>query len=63
MLGGDDTSPKGVLEQKVRSIPIKELARQTGVDRNTVRRFKRGERVQAKTRFRLLKAASNWKKV
>lgn len=47
-----------MLEQKLKSTPIKELARQTGVDRNAIRRVLRGERVHAKTRAKLLKAAS-----
>jgi hypothetical protein len=45
-----------ILKRKIRAIPIKELARQTGVDRNTIRRVLRGERVHAKTRLKLLKA-------
>jgi hypothetical protein len=48
-----------MLEQKLKSIPIKELARQTGVDRNAIRRVLRRQRVQAKTRAKLLKAAAN----
>ena len=52
-----------MLEQKLKTIPIKELARQTGVDRNAIRRVLRGERVQARTRLKLLKAASKWRPV
>lgn len=48
-----------MLEQRLKSIPIKELARQTGVDRNAIRRVLCGERVHSKTRLRLLKAASS----
>jgi hypothetical protein len=47
------------LEEKIRAVRIKELARQTGVDRNTIRRVLRGERIQAKTRLKLLKAISS----
>jgi transcriptional regulator with XRE-family HTH domain len=47
-----------ILKQKIQAIPIKELARQTGVDRNAIRRVLRGERVHSKTRTKLLKAVS-----
>jgi transcriptional regulator with XRE-family HTH domain len=52
-----------ILGQKLKSIPIKELARQTGVDRNAIRRVLRGERVHAKTRAKLLKVAANWRTI
>jgi transcriptional regulator with XRE-family HTH domain len=37
---------------------MKELARKTGLDRNTIRRWRRGERIQPKTRLKLLKVAA-----
>jgi hypothetical protein len=48
-----------VLEQNVEKQSTKELARKTGLDRNTIRRLRRGERVQPKTRLKLLKVAAN----
>jgi hypothetical protein len=48
-----------MLKQRIQAISIKELARQTGVDRNTIRRVLRGERVHSKTRAKLLKAVAN----
>jgi hypothetical protein len=51
-----------MLERKLKTIPIKELARQTGVDRNAIRRFLRGERVHSKTRTKLLKAVAKFSK-
>jgi response regulator of citrate/malate metabolism len=47
-----------VLEQNFEKLSTKELARKTGLDRNTIRRVRRGERVQPKTRLKLLKVAS-----
>jgi hypothetical protein len=49
-----------MLERKLKTIPIKELARQTGVDRNAIRRVLRGERVHSETRTKLLKAAAKF---
>jgi transcriptional regulator with XRE-family HTH domain len=51
-----------MLERKLKMIPIKELARQTGVDRNAIRRVLRGERVHSKTRTKLLKAVAKFSK-
>jgi hypothetical protein len=48
-----------VLEQTVEKLSLKELARKTGLDRNTVRRVRRGERVKPQTRLKLLKVAAN----
>lgn len=47
-----------VLEKNIERLSTKELARKTGLDRNTIRRVRRGERVQPKTRLKLLKLAS-----
>jgi hypothetical protein len=44
-----------VLEKNIEKLSTKELARKTGLDRNTIRRMRRGERVQPKTRLILLK--------
>jgi helix-turn-helix protein len=52
------SSIERMLERKLKTISIKELARQTGVDRNAIRRVLRGERVHAETRRRLLKDIS-----
>ena len=49
-----------MLERKLKTIPIRELARQTGVDRNAIRRALRGERVHSKTRTKLLKAVAKF---
>jgi predicted kinase len=51
-----------MLERKLKTIPIKELARQTGVDRNAIRRVLRGERVHSKTQTKLLKAVAKFSK-
>jgi hypothetical protein len=48
-----------VLEKNVEKLSTKELARKTGLDRNTIRRVRRGERVHPKTRLKLLKVAAN----
>jgi len=47
-----------LLEKTVEHLSTKELARKTGLDRNTIRRVRRGERVHSKTRLRLLKLAT-----
>ena len=54
----DNRAIAQLLEEKIKSVPIKELARRTGVDRNTIRRVLRGDRVHTKTRLKLLKAIS-----
>ena len=51
-----------MLEMKLKTIPIKELARQAGVDRNAIRRVLRGERVHSETRAKLLKAVARFSK-
>jgi hypothetical protein len=56
--GGSHSSIIQLLQQRMKTIRIKELARQTGVDRNAIRRVLRGEHVQAKTRVKLLKAVA-----
>jgi hypothetical protein len=48
-----------VVENNIGKLSTKELARKTGLDRNTIRRWRRGERIQPKTRLRLLKVASS----
>lgn len=48
-----------VSEKNIENLSTKELARKTGLDRNTVRRVRRGQRVQPKTRLKLLKVAAN----
>jgi transcriptional regulator with XRE-family HTH domain len=59
-----DIQPRGprhiarILEQRVEKLSMKELARKTGLDRNTIRRWRRGERIQPKTRLKLLKVAA-----
>lgn len=55
----DNRSIARLLEEKIEAVPIKELARQTGVDRNTIRRVLPGQRVHGKTRLKLLKAISS----
>jgi ribosome-binding protein aMBF1 (putative translation factor) len=47
-----------VLENNIEKLSTKELARKTGLDRNTIRRVRRGERVNQKTRAKLLKLAA-----
>ena len=60
-----ETWPEGhnyiarTLEKNIEKLSTKELARKTGLDRNTIRRWRRGERVQPKTRLKLLKVAAN----
>ena len=54
----DNRAIAELLEEKLKAVPIKELARQTGIDRNTIRRVLRGERVHAKTRLKLTSVLS-----
>ena len=49
-----------IVKQNFEKLSTKELARKTGLDRNTIRRVRRGERVQPKTRLKLLKVASKY---
>ena len=55
----DNRAIAELLEEKLKAVHIKELARWTGIDRNTIRRVLRGERVHAKTRLKLLKVISS----
>jgi hypothetical protein len=43
------------LEKTLEKLSTKELARKTGLDRNTIRRVRRGNRVRRRTRVRLSK--------
>lgn len=48
-----------ILKQNIEKLSTRELARKTGLDRNTVRRVRRGERVHGKTRLKVLEVAAN----
>jgi hypothetical protein len=59
-----EISPEGhrhiarALERNIGQLSTKELARKTGLDRNTIRWVRRGEQVQPKTRLELWKLAA-----
>jgi hypothetical protein len=46
------------LQKNIEKLCTKELPRKTGLDRNTVRRWRSDERVHSKTRLKVLKVAS-----
>jgi hypothetical protein len=48
-----------VVEQQLEKLPVTEQACRTGLDRNTIRRARRGERVHMNMHMKLLKLASS----